>query len=242
MALFGEKYGDQVRVISVGDWSRELCAGTHARRSGQLGLVKLLGEGSIGSGVRRVEALVGADAYAYSAREHVVVSQLTEALKARPEELPDRVAALVAQLRDAQREIDGLRAGQVLQAASGMAAAPSDVFGVRVTTHDAGQATADDLRSLALEVRTRMGEASPAVVGVGGVAKGRPVVVVATNEQARRWGVSAGDLVKEAARVLGGGGGGRPDVAQGGGSDPGKLGQALLRVEHAVGERVTAGG
>ncbi len=110
MALFGEKYADQVRVISVGDWARELCGGTHARRSGQLGIVRLLGEGSIGSGVRRVEALVGADAYAWSAREHVLVSQLTDALKVRPEELPARVAALVSQLRDAQKEIDATRA------------------------------------------------------------------------------------------------------------------------------------
>lgn len=240
MALFGEKYGDQVRVISVGDWARELCAGTHARRSGQLGLVKLLGEGSIGSGVRRVEALVGADAYEFSAREHIVVSQLTDALKVRPDQLPERVAALVTQLRDAQREIDKYRAGQVLAAASDLAGTPADVFGVQVATHDAGQATADDLRALALEVRGRLGAERPAVVGVGGITKGRPVVVVATNEEARRWGVAAGDLVREAARILGGGGGGKPDLAQGGGSDVTKLSQALVRVEHAVGERVTS--
>ncbi|WP_088320515.1 alanine--tRNA ligase [Kineosporia sp. R_H_3] len=241
MALFGEKYGDQVRVISVGDWARELCGGTHARRSGQLGVVRLLGEGSIGSGVRRVEALVGADAYAWSAREHVLVSQLTDVLKVRPEELPDRVAALVAQLRDAQKEIDQIRAGQVLAVAGSLAAKPVDVFGVGVVTHDAGEATADDLRTLALDVRGRMPADRPAVVAVGGVTKGRPVVVAATNEEARRWGVAAGDLVKVAAGVLGGGGGGKPDVAQGGGTDPARVAEALTRLEHAVGERVTAG-
>jgi len=108
MALFGEKYGDQVRVISVGDWARELCGGTHAQRSGHLGVIKLLGESSIGSGVRRVEALVGADAYQFLAREHVLVAQLSEALKARPEELPDRVNDIIERLRAARRRSSGL--------------------------------------------------------------------------------------------------------------------------------------
>ena len=109
MALFGEKYGDAVRVVSVGDWARELCGGTHAQRSGQLGLVKLLGEASIGSGVRRVEALVGTDAYEFLAREHAVVGQLTEALKVRPEELPERIASILGRLKDAEREIVAMR-------------------------------------------------------------------------------------------------------------------------------------
>jgi alanyl-tRNA synthetase len=242
MALFGEKYGERVRVISVGDWARELCGGTHARRSGQLGLVKLLGEGSIGSGVRRVEALVGSDAYSFSAREHVLVAQLTDALKVRPEELPDRVSALVSQLRDAQKEIDRFRSAQILAAAAGLAANPRDVFGAAVVTHDAGQVGVDELRALALDVRGRMPAERPAVVATAGIANGRPLVVVAVNEEARRWGVAAGDLVREAAKVLGGGGGGKPDVAQGGGADPTKVADALTRVEHAVGERVTANG
>ena len=108
MALFGEKYGDQVRVISVGDWARELCGGTHAGSSGKLGVVKLLGESSIGSGVRRVEALVGTDAYRFLAREHVLVAQLSEMLKARPEELPERVGDM---RREAARRGEGAGEG-----------------------------------------------------------------------------------------------------------------------------------
>ena len=242
MALFGEKYGDRVRVVSVGDWSRELCGGTHTRRSGQLGLVKLLGEGSIGSGLRRVEALVGADAHAFSARENLLVSRLTDLLKVRPEELPERVAAMLAQLKDAQKEIDRFRAAQVLAVARDLAAAPSDVFGVRVVTHAAGEVGADDLRSLALDVRGRMPAEHPGVVAVAGVAKERPLVVVAVNDEARRWGVRAGELVRTAAQVLGGGGGGKDDVAQGGGTDAARIEEALGRIEHAVGERVTSGG
>ena len=130
MALFGEKYGDQVRVISVGDWARELCGGTHAGRSGQLGVIKVLGESSIGSGVRRVEALVGADAYQFLAREHVLVAQLTEALKVRPEELPERVADLVDRLRTAEKEIERVRVQQLLAAAGELAAGAKDVYGV----------------------------------------------------------------------------------------------------------------
>ncbi|NLT54120.1 MAG: alanine--tRNA ligase [Actinomycetales bacterium] len=242
MALFGEKYGDRVRVVSVGDWSRELCGGTHTRRSGQLGLVKLLGEGSIGSGLRRVEALVGADAHAFSVRENLLVSRLTDLLKVRPEELPDRVAAMLTQLKEAQKEIERFRAAQVLAAAENLAAAPNDVFGVRVVTHAAGEAGADDLRSLALDVRGRMPAEHPGVVAVAGVARERPLVVVAVNDEARRWGVRAGELVRTAAQVLGGGGGGKDDVAQGGGTDATRIEEALGRIEHAVGERVTSGG
>jgi len=242
MALFGEKYGEAVRVVSVGDWARELCGGTHAQRSGQLGLVKLLGEASIGSGVRRVEALVGTDAYEYLAREHAVVGALTEALKVRSEELPERIASILAKLKEAEREINTMRMQQVLAASSSLVAGGRDVFGVSFVGHDAGHGVgADDLRSLALDVRSRLGNDRPSVVAVAGVAKDRPLVIIATNDAARAWGLRAGELVKVAAQTLGGGGGGKDDVAQGGGVDATKVAEALARVEHAVGERVTAG-
>jgi alanyl-tRNA synthetase len=242
MALFGEKYGDQVRVVSVGDWTRELCGGTHAQRSGQLGLVKLLGESSIGAGVRRVEALVGSDAFDFLAREHALVGQLTEVLKVRREELPERVAGIVSRLRDAEREIEAMRTQQVLSDAAALAGQAQDVFGVRVVTRNAGDGVgADDLRALALDVRGRMGDGAPAVVALAGVAKERPAVVVVTNDEARRWGVRANDLVRVAAGAMGGGGGGKDDVAQGGGTDPGKVDHALAQLQHAVGEAVTRG-
>jgi alanyl-tRNA synthetase len=242
MALFGEKYGAAVRVVSVGDWARELCGGTHAQRSGQLGLVKLLGEASIGSGVRRVEALVGTDAYDFLAREHAVVGQLTEALKVRSEELPERIASILGKLKDAEREINAMRQQQVLAGSSSLAAGASDIFGVSFVGHDTGDGVgADDLRGLALDLRSKLGNDRPSVVAVAGVAKDRPVVVIATNDAARRWGLRAGELVKVAARTLGGGGGGKDDLAQGGGVDVTKVGEALAKVEHAVGELVTAG-
>ncbi|MGW5364005.1 alanine--tRNA ligase [Actinopolymorpha pittospori] len=241
MALFGEKYGDEVRVISVGDWARELCGGTHASRSGQLGVVKLLSESSIGAGVRRVEALVGADAYRFLAREHVILGQLAEAIKARPEELPDRVAGILDRLRVAEKELERVRVEQVLAAAGQLAASPKDVYGVALVAHQVPDgASAGDLRKLALDVRGRMPRERPAVVAVVGAAGGRPSVVVAINDEARTWRLSAGELVRIAAGVLGGGGGGKDDVAQGGGTDPSKADDALRQVEYAVGTRVTS--
>ncbi|GEA88816.1 alanine--tRNA ligase [Cellulomonas cellasea] len=235
MALFGEKYGDRVRVVSIGgDWSRELCAGTHVRRSGQLGLVTLLGESSIGSGVRRVDALVGDGAYGFQAKEHALVGQLSGLLGARPDELGDRVSSLLTRLKESEKELAALRQAQVLAGAAALASGAVDAGGVRVVAHDAGEvSSADDLRTLVLDVRARLGESAPAVVAVGGVAKGRPVVVVATNAAARERGVRAGALVKTASGVLGGGGGGKDDLAQGGGTDASRLGAALdgLRAE-----------
>jgi alanyl-tRNA synthetase len=236
MALFGEKYGDQVRVVSIGgDWSRELCGGTHVRRSGELGLVTLLGESSIGSGVRRVDALVGDGAYGFHATEHALVGQLSGLLGARPDELHDRVSSLMSRLKDTEKQLATMRAAQVLAAAGALAAGAEEVNGVRVVTHDAGEASADDLRTLVLDVRSRLGESAPSVVAVGGVAKGRPVVVIATNAAAREQGVRAGALVKTATAVLGGGGGGKDDLAQGGGQDAGKLVEALSGVRDAIG-------
>jgi alanyl-tRNA synthetase len=241
MALFGEKYGDEVRVVSVGDWARELCGGTHAGRSGQLGVIKLLGESSIGSGVRRVEALVGGDAYRFLAREHVLVAQLSEALKVRPEELPERVHDMVERLRTAEKEIERVRVQQLLGAAAELARSAKDVFGVSFVAHRADGAGPGDVRKLALDIRGRLPQGRPGVVAVVGSSNGKPAVVVAVNDEGRSWGLSAGTLVRIAAGVLGGSGGGKDDVAQGGGADLTSVDQALLDVEHEVGRVATSG-
>ncbi|HEX2894720.1 MAG TPA: alanine--tRNA ligase [Marmoricola sp.] len=227
MALFGEKYGDTVRVISVGDWARELCGGTHALRSGQLGVVKLLGESSIGSGVRRVEALVGGDAYRFLAREHVLVAQLSEALKVRPEQLPERVSDLVDRLRTAEKEIEKVRLQQLLSGAGELAAQAEDVAGVAFVGQVVEGAGGGDARTLALDVRGRMGGDRPGAVLIVGVQDGKPSVVAAVNDRGRELGISANALVRAAAGVLGGKGGGKDDVAQGGGSDASRAIEAL---------------
>jgi len=238
MALFGEKYGERVRVVSIGEWSRELCVGTHTPRVGQIGVVKLLGESSIGSGVRRVEALVGADAYSHLAREATIVSQLTDTLGVRRDELPDRIATILGRLRDAEKEIAAVRQSQVLGAASGLVQSARDIAGVTFVSHDAGDGvTGDDLRKLVTDVRGRLGNDRPVLVSMASVASGRPVVIVATNERAREVGLKAGAFVKVAAQALGGGGGGKDDLAQGGGTDATRVSVALGAVEDQLRNR-----
>ncbi|MDX6285398.1 MAG: alanyl-tRNA synthetase [Frankiales bacterium] len=243
VALFNEKYGDRVRVVEVGDYSRELCGGTHAARSGQLGVITLLGEASIGSGLRRVEALVGADAYRFLAREHVIVSRVAEMLKTAPDQLPDRIGALMQRLRDAERDVDRMRGDAALQIAPQLAAAAVDVDGALLVAHAAPDGTgSDDLRKLALDVRSKLPADRPAVIAVGSVTDSRPSVVVAVNDLAQERGILAGDLVKDVAALLGGRGGGRGDVAQGGGTQPEALGGALGAVRDLVAQRVARKG
>ncbi|MFI0913068.1 alanine--tRNA ligase [Streptomyces abikoensis] len=237
IAEFGEKYGERVRVVTIGDFSKELCGGTHVANTAQLGLVKLLGESSIGSGVRRVEALVGADAYNFLAKEHTVVAQLTELVKGRPEELPEKISGMLAKLKDAEKEIERFRAEKVLQAAAGLAEGAKDIHGIALAVGRVPDGTgADDLRKLVLDVRGRIQGGRAAVVALFTVANGRPLTVIATNEAARERGLKAGDLVRTAAKTLGGGGGGKPDVAQGGGQNPEALDEAMAAVERLVAE------
>ncbi len=237
LALFGETYGEDVRVVEIGGpWSRELCGGTHVQHSSQIGALTVTGESSVGSGVRRVEAFVGMEALRYLAKERAIVAELTGLVGARPDELAERVGAMVARLKDAERELERARREQVQAAAGNLTEQARDVNGVTYLGHDAGEAGADDVRTMVLDLRGRLGTERPSVVAITGAAKGRPVVVVATNEPARARGIRAGELVRVAASALGGGGGGKDDIAQGGGQDASKVGEALAAVEWRVGE------
>ena len=233
MALFGEKYGDRVRVVSVGDWARELCGGTHVARTGQLGVVKLLSESSIGAGVRRVEALVGADAYKFLAREHILVNQLTELIKgSKSEELPERITDLINKLKDAEKELAQVRSQQALAQVSGLLATAKNVGDYKFLAAQIGDGiSVEDLRTMALDIKNRLGES---VVALASISSGKPIVVVATSDLARAKGVKAGALVKAASSVLGGGGGGKDDSAQGGGVNISEIPNALLAIEKAL--------
>jgi alanyl-tRNA synthetase len=169
--------------------------------------------------VRRVEALVGIDAFKFLARESVLVSQLSEQLKARREELPERISGVVTRLRDAERELDRLRSAQLLGGAAELAGAAVDVNGAAFVAHQVPDGVqADDIRKMALDIRGRLSADRPSVVTVIGVSESRPTVVVAVNDAGRALGLRAGALVLAAAGALGGRGGGRDDVAQGGGA------------------------
>ncbi len=235
MSLFGEKYGDVVRVVEIGgEFSRELCGGTHVGSSAEIGSLTLLTEGSVGSGNRRVEALVGLDSFNHLAAERTLVNQLTGLMKVQSSaDLPEKINQTLAKLKAAEKELAQLRR-EKLQAEAGKLLENAQTIGsVRVLAHDAGELDANGVRELALDLRSRFGSEA-AVVAVAGVANGRPVILVATNEGAREAGVKAGALVRVAAGVLGGGGGGKDDVAQGGGQDASKIGAALDAVRDAI--------
>ena len=232
-AMFGEKYGNVVRMVELnGAWSRELCGGTHVGSTAQIGLVNLLGEGSIGSGIRRVEALVSGDAFSRFAAERALVGTLADTLKTQPDQLVDRVEKLLAQLKSAEKEIADLRTQQLLGNLDALAASATDVGAVKLVARAMPGVGGGDLRTLAMGLRDKL-SSQPAVVAlVGGEAK--PVVIVATTDAARAAGAKAGQLVGVAAAQLGGKGGGKDDLAQGGGSDAAGTDAALAAIRDAL--------
>ncbi|MBW4032570.1 MAG: alanine--tRNA ligase [Acidobacteria bacterium] len=235
MALFGEKYGDTVRMVDIGGpWSRELCAGIHVRTSAEVGLVNLISESSVGSTNRRVEALVGLEAFRDLAAERAIVSTLTSSLKTPRELLPQKIESLVAELKAAEKKIAAFEASQLSGRVPALLAQATRLGGYLAVVEDVGTlGSADELRSLATTVRERLGgEAS--VVALAARIADKPAVIVATSAAARELGVKAGILAKQAAGVLGGGGGGKDDLAQGGGSDVAAIGSALSGISTAL--------
>src|ERR1700712_2664777 len=239
LALFGETYGEQVRVVEIGGpWSRELCGGTHVRGSAQIGTLALTGESSVGAGARRVEAVVGLEGFRYLARERDLVRQLADLLKAPQDTLVDRVSGMLARLGDVDKELAELRSQQSVAAAGQFAAGAKDVDGVAVVTGSPAGLGGGDLRTLALDIRGRLAD-RPAVVLLASESDGKVALVAALNPAALDRGLSANAVLQAAAGPVGGRGGGKADVAQGGGTDPAGIPAALQAGEQAV---VTATG
>ncbi|GAA1738401.1 alanine--tRNA ligase [Microbacterium paludicola] len=228
MALFGEKYGRTVRMVDIGGpWSRELCGGTHVSSSAEIGLVSLIGESSVGASNRRVEALVGLDAFRELTAERALVAELSASLKAPKDQLPARIAELTANLKAAEKKIAAFEARALADRVPALAQTSQRTGAVNLVAESVGQVgSADDLRSLALSVRDRLGS-DPAVVALTGQAGDKVLAIVATNEAARSAGAKAGALVKVALEPLGGRGGGRDDMAQGAGSESAGIPAAL---------------
>jgi len=235
MALFGEKYGERVRVVSVGEWAKELCGGTHVSRSGQLGVIKLLSESSIGAGVRRVEALVGVDAFSFLAREHVILNSLTELIKgSRVEELPERISKLLAKMKEMEKDF---RATKLASVQGQLAEVLKKVEKIGTLTflahHFKEELSADELRVLALDAKARNANS---VVVFSSELDGRVQLVSAVDEGARKFGAKAGVIAKLASQLLGGGGGGKDDFAQGGGIEVAKVGEAIFAIKESLGK------
>lgn len=233
MALFGEKYGDEVRVVSVGDWAKELCGGTHVSRSGQLGVVKLLSESSIGAGVRRVEALVGHDAYKYLAREHLLLNSLTEIVKgARAEELPERISELIEKMKTMDKELSAVRVASAISASAELLKGAKKIGNATLISASMSKGlNAEELRSVALSLKA---QSENSVILLSSVVDGKVVLICAVSPEAVKYGVKAGELVKIGSTILGGGGGGKDDFAQGGGVSVDKMNEAFSEIEKTI--------
>ena len=236
-ALFGEKYGDQVRVVSVGDWAKELCGGTHVSRSGQLGLVKLLSESSIGAGVRRVEALVGHDAYKFLAREHVLLNSLTEIIKGvRAEELPQRISELVEKMKSMEKEMSAVNSAKAMAAAGELVKKNKSIGSASLIIEQLGnQISGEDMRAIALDLKSKV---KTAIVVLATVNDAKPLLVAAVSADAIKLGIKAGELIKVGSAILGGGGGGKDDFAQGGGLDAGAITKAFTEITKFITEKI----
>jgi alanyl-tRNA synthetase len=228
MALFGEKYGDR---------AKELCGGTHVTRSGQLGLVKLLSESSIGAGVRRVEALVGYDAYQYLAREHVLLNSLTEIIKGvRADELPQRISELVEKMKGMEKELSGVRSAKAMAAAGELLKKVKPIGGINLIIDQlADEIAVDDMRSISTDLR---GKLKAGIVVLATITGGKPLLVAAVSPEAIKLGVKAGELIKTGSTVLGGGGGGKDDFAQGGGVDSGAIVKAFAEITKVINGKI----
>ncbi len=234
IALFGETYDEEVRVVQVGGpWSRELCGGTHVMRSSQIGLVSVTGESSVGSGSRRIEALVGIDAFRALSAERELTRRLAATLKAPANEIESKITDALEDLKLAQKRISELESQQAMQLVPQLTTSASKVAGLDVVaTKIASSVNSDQLRSLTTAVSAQLGAAS--VVILGAEVAGKPIVMIASGADAQQQGVRAGELAKIASAVLGGGGGGKADFAQGGGPDATKLEQAIHEAVAAI--------
>ena len=231
MALFGENYGNNVRVVEIGGpFSIELCGGTHVAHSSQIGPVSVLGESSVGSGARRIEAYSGMDAFKYYSKEAALVDAVSKDLKVPSDDLPGRIAALTDKLKQAEKEIAKLHQAQLQAKSAEFVAQAQDINGFKVLTLDLPQGVAaGDLRTLATDLRNRMQNEDAIIVLAAASGDKLPFIAAATKSAVAR-GVKSGDIVKLFGEYVDGRGGGKPDMAQGAGNNPGGVEQGFAAV------------
>jgi alanyl-tRNA synthetase len=237
MALFGEKYGDAVRLVSIPDLSKELCGGTHVRATGEIGLIKVLHEGGIAAGVRRIEAVTGEAAYDHYAGIEAELRDLSERLKVAPGELAGKVEKLLQERKDLLREVSDLKREMAEQQGQDLSEQIRDVDGVKVLAHRMDRLSPEELREFADRLRDQLGSG---VVVAGSEREGK-VALVAMVSRDLDGKVHAGHLIRDVARITGGGGGGRSDMAQAGGKDPSRLDDALEKVVELVRDQIAGG-
>jgi alanyl-tRNA synthetase len=232
IAIFEEKYGDSVRVISFGDFSTELCGGTHAGATGEIGLIKIVSQSGIAAGVRRIEALTGLGALEHMRRQERALQRVANLLKAPVTELPARVEKLLEERRAAEQELAALRAARRGVASADLTERAREVAGVRVVTAAVDGASDKELRAMVDDLRARLGTG---VVLLAATAEGRVSLALGVTENLTKQ-LRAGDLVREVAAVVGGKGGGRPEFARAGGAAPERLDEAFARLDALIAE------
>lgn len=231
MALFGEKYGDIVRVVQVGDYSIELCGGCHVQNTAEIGLFKIASESGIGAGTRRIEAVTGKGAYEELNDQLGILEQAASELKSNTKDVPKRIASLQADLKEVQRENESLLAKLSQAEAGSILEKVKEIGGVKVLTEKVNAKDMNHLRTMVDDLKAKLGSA---VIVLGAVQNGKVNISAGVTKDVIEKGLHAGKLVKQAAEICGGGGGGRPDMAQAGGKQPEKLEEALTSVEESV--------
>jgi alanyl-tRNA synthetase len=235
VALFGETYDESVRVVQIGGpWSRELCGGTHVARSAQIGLVTVTNESSVGSGSRRLEALVGMEALRALTQQRVLLHKIADQLKTAPQSASDRLETLLAEMKDIQRELAVVQSQKFAGLIPELLKSVFEVSSLKVLALEIPNVpTSDALRDLATKLRDELANVA-SVVAISSIIDEKPAIIVAVSKAAQDKGIKAGDLVRTASQILGGGGGGKADMAQGGGTDSSKIGDALRAVTESL--------
>ena len=231
MALFGEKYGDVVRVVNMGGYSVELCGGAHLKNTAQVGSFKIVSENGVASGVRRIEALTGEGALKYYQNESETLKEVCSVLKTTPANMLKRLADVIKEQKDLVKEVEKLKAEMASGAADDILKNAEEVNGVKVVCAVVENTSANDLKTMGDELKNRLGEA---VVVLASAVDGKVSLVAMATKGAVDKGAHAGNVIKEAAAVCGGGGGGKPAMAQAGGKDASKLNEAVAKAKEVI--------
>ncbi|MGB9792014.1 MAG: alanine--tRNA ligase [Thermacetogeniaceae bacterium] len=227
IALFGEKYGDVVRVVEIGDFSKELCGGTHVHRTSEIGFFKIISESGIGTGTRRIEALTGEELLAYWQKQDKLIAELMDLLRVDRENITTRIQQIQEQLREYEKEVERLRGKIMRSQVDSLLNSVVEVNGIKVLAVQVEMPDMESLRSLGDLIRDRLGSG---VVLLGSTLQGKAGLVgFITPDLVKSTGLNAGQIVREIARVIEGGGGGKPEMAQAGGKNPSRLREALLK-------------
>ncbi|MDD5945570.1 MAG: DHHA1 domain-containing protein, partial [Clostridia bacterium] len=231
MALFGEKYGNIVRVVNMGGYSVELCGGAHLENTAQVGSFKIISESGIASGVRRIEALTGAAALKYYQHQDETLKAVCKAVKSTPENMLKRIEAIIAEEKQTAKELESLKAKIAGGAADDILAGAAEIKGIKVVCAEVKDADANALRTMGDQLKNKLGSG---VVVLASAKDGKVSLLAMATDDAVKAGVHAGNIIKAAAAVCGGGGGGRPNMAQAGGKDASKIADALTKAKEVI--------